>query len=352
MGRNSDYYKEQRLKKQKKLQELKKGLPSYVLPYLDEKELNSQISTVVSYAYDLHTFFRYLLEYSPACRDMKTHEISIDVIKNLTFEDINEYQRYLSYSDSRETHVNSERGIARRMAPLRGFFQFAALHNYLDSDPTLGAAKRRKAPKNDIIRMNQSEVNNMLNTIKHSNVSSIRQKKFCEKSKLRDTAIVTLLLNTGIRVSECVGLDLNDLNFQENTLSIVRKGGKSSTLYFNTLVSQALQEYIELERTPLMTDNPDEKALFLSNRRQRLCVKSIENIVKKFAKESVTGKHITPHKLRSTYGTALYQATGDIRLVADVLGHEDINTTAKHYAAIEEAHRQTAAKTSLYGTEI
>lgn len=351
MGRNSDYYKEQRLKKQKKLQELKKGLPSYVLPYLDEKELNSQINTVVSYAYDLHTFFQYLISSNPECHDLQANEITLDLIKSLTFEDINEYQRWLSYSDTGKSHMNSERGIARRMAPLRGFFQFASLHCYLESDPTLGAAKRRKAPKNDIIRMDASEVSNMLNTVKNSNMSSARQKKFCEKSQFRDTAIITLLLNTGIRVSECVGLDLDDLNFKANTLSIVRKGGKSSTLYFNDAVATALKEYIEFERTPMMTDRPDEKALFLSNRKLRLCVKAVENIVKKFAKESVAGKHITPHKLRSTYGTALYQATGDIRLVADVLGHEDINTTAKHYAAIEESHRQTAARTNLYKSE-
>lgn len=133
------------------------------------------------------------------------------------------------------------------------------------------------------------------------------------------------------------------------TIYIVRKGGKSSVLYFNDVVAQALNDYIELERAPLLGEHSDEKALFLSNRRQRMCVKSVENVVKKFAKESVAGKHITPHKLRSTYGTALYQETGDIRLVADVLGHEDINTTAKNYAAIEEAHRQIAAKVDIYG---
>lgn len=349
MGRNSDYYKEQKQMQMKKLKELEKGLPTYVIAYLDEKELNSQTSTVMSYAYDLHTFFRYILESNPSCKNLQIRDIPLDFLENLTFEDINEYQKYLSYTDSGEKHMNSERGIARRMAPLRGFFKFACLHGYMNSNPTLGAAKRKKTPKNDIIRMNAAEVSTMLGTVKNSNISSARQRKFCEKTRLRDTAIITLFLNTGIRVSECVGLDLEDVNFVAKTIYIVRKGGKSSVLYFNDVVTQALNDYIELERAPLLGEHSDEKALFLSNRRQRMCVKSVENVVKKFAKESVAGKHITPHKLRSTYGTALYQETGDIRLVADVLGHEDINTTAKNYAAIEEAHRQIAAKVDIYG---
>ncbi len=349
MGRYSDYYKEQKQLKLKKLKELEKGLPTYAIAYLDEKELNSQISTVLSYAYDLHTFFRYILENNPSCKNLQVKDISLDFLENLTFEDINEYQKFLSYTDSGEKHMNSERGIARRMAPLRGFFQFACLHGYMKSNPTLGAAKRKKPPKNDIIRMNAAEVDTMLNTVKNSNISSARQRKFCEKAQLRDTAIITLLLNTGLRVSECVGLDVDDVNFTAKTIYIVRKGGKSSILYFNDTVAQALTDYIELERTPLLDEHSDEKALFLSNRKQRMCVKSVENVVKKFAKESIAGKHITPHKLRSTYGTALYRETGDIRLVADVLGHEDINTTAKNYAAIEEAHRQTAAKVDIYG---
>lgn len=349
MGRNSDYYKEQKQLQLKKLKELEKGLPTYVIAYLDEKELNSQTSTVMSYAYDLHTFFRYILESNPSCQNLQIRDIPLDFLENLTFEDINEYQKYLSYTDSGEKHMNGERGIARRMAPLRGFFKFACLHGYMKSNPTLGAAKRKKTPKSDIIRMNATEVGTMLNTVKNSNISSARQRKFCEKTQLRDTAIITLFLNTGIRVSECVGLDLEDVNFVAKTIYIVRKGGKSSILYFNDAVAQALNNYIELERNPLLGEHSDEKALFLSNRRQRMCVKSVENVVKKFAKESVAGKHITPHKLRSTYGTALYQETGDIRLVADVLGHEDINTTAKNYAAIEEAHRQIAAKVDIYG---
>lgn len=92
----------------------------------------------------------------------------------------------------------------------------------------------------------------------------------------------------------------------------------------------------------------DEKALFLSLKRKRMSVRSVEYMVKKFSSESVAGKKISPHKLRSTYGTALYNQTSDIRLVADVLGHKDVNTTITHYAAIDEEHRRRAAEVRPY----
>ena len=87
-----------------------------------------------------------------------------------------------------------------------------------------------------------------------------------------------------------------------------------------------------------------EEALFLSGQRKRLSVRSIEYIVKKYARTTTPLKHITPHKLRSTYGTALYQQTGDIYLVANVLGHKDVNTTKKHYAAMDDNRRRQAAR--------
>lgn len=114
-------------------------------------------------------------------------------------------------------------------------------------------------------------------------------------------------------------------------------------VYFGEEVKTALLAYLEGERasaTPL----PDhENALFLSTQRKRMGVQAIENMVKKYAREVTPNKKITPHKLRSTYGTNLYKETGDIYLVADVLGHKDVNTTKKHYAAIDENRRRQAA---------
>lgn len=348
MAKNSEYQKQRIQEHKKKLKDLEAGLPQYMRDYLNEKELCVQLSTVVMYAYDLHMFLKFLTEENPAFRNMDPKDVPLDALSMLSFQDINEYQSWLSCSGS---YANNGKGVARRMIPLKGLFRFLVEHRYLDKDPTIGAAKGRKIPKDDIIRMDAKETNAMMEAVVSSSAASKRQKKFREKAKQRDTAITTLLLNTGIRVSECVGLDLDDLDLKSGTMTVLRKGGKTQTLYLNQETVQVLQDYIDGERRSLVGDDSREKAVFLSNRKTRMCARSIELMVKKYARESVPGKHITPHKLRSTYGTALYQATGDIRLVADVLGHENINTTARYYAAIEEGHRKTAAQIDLYGKE-
>lgn len=348
MARNSSYQKQRQQEFKRKLDALKSDFPEYIRDYFDEKELSVQLSTSLAYAYDLHMFLEFLIQENPLCHQSKPKEIPLEVIAGLDFRDVNEYQKWLSYAGP---YSNKERGVERRILALRNLFDFLTTHEYIEKNPVRNAAKCRKPPKDDIIRMDAKETNAMMDAVISSSAASERQKKFREKAKQRDTAITTLLLNTGIRVSECVGLDLDDLDLKSGTMTVLRKGGKTQTLYLNQETIQTLQDYIDGERRSLVGDGSGEKAVFLSNRKMRMCARSIELMVKKYARESVPGKHITPHKLRSTYGTALYQATGDIRLVADVLGHENINTTAKYYAAIEEGHRKTAAQIELYRKE-
>ena len=166
---------------------------------------------------------------------------------------------------------------------------------------------------------------------------------YYEKTKHRDLAIVTLLLGTGIRVSECVGLDIQDVDFENNGIKVIRKGGNEMIIYFGEEVEKALKDYLP-HRDAIAPLPGHENALFYSTQRRRIGVQAVENMVKKYAKAVTTTKKITPHKLRSTYGTTLYQETGDIYLVAEVLGHKDVNTTRKHYAAMDEERRRQAAK--------
>ena len=161
-------------------------------------------------------------------------------------------------------------------------------------------------------------------------------------TKTRDIALLTLLLGTGIRVSECVGLDLEDVDFKNNGIKIRRKGGYEAVIYFGEEVEEALQDYLE-ERNHVIPQSGHEHALFLSMQNRRISVRAVENMVKKYSATVTSLKKITPHKLRSTYGTSLYRETGDIYLVADVLGHKDVNTTKKHYAALEDERRRSAA---------
>ena len=243
-----------------------------------------------------------------------------------------------------EIHENGKKAIARKMAPLRGLFKYHYIRKNIPEDPTqLVELPKLKKDKN-IVRMNNDEVQSILNAIDAGNCfTSERQRKYNQKTRQRDLAIITLMLNTGIRVSECNGLDLKDVNLNENSITIVRKGGGQDILYFNDEIHNTLSDYINGERQYINPIENHEAALFYSLQGKRLSVDSIEKLVKKYAAIVVPNKKITPHKLRSTYGTALYRATGDIRLVADVLGHENINTTIDYYAAMEDEHKRQAA---------
>jgi len=344
MGKDSDYYKMKKKDQKLKLRELLVLLPEFALDYMHDKEVTSQTSTLISYAYDLLTFFRYLKECNPYFRKFEIKDFKLEDIGNLLSEDIVEYQRYLELNVLGEKHENGKKSISRKMAPLRGIFQYHFEHEYIEKNP-MALVKLPKVKKDkNIIRMNEKEISLLLQAIEHgASKMSERQKKYCLKTKQRDLAILTLMLGTGIRVSECAGLDINDINFTDNSFVIVRKGGGQDVLYFSLEVQVVLKDYLEGERALIIPLEGQEKALFLSLQSKRISVDAIENLVKKFAKATVPNKKITPHKLRSTYGTALYRQTGDIRLVADVLGHENVNTTIDYYAAIEDDHKKKAA---------
>lgn len=351
MGEKSEYYRTLDRKRKSRVSELKEKLPVFVHPFIERCLLDYQVNTVLGYSQDLLYFFEYLIERNPLCRGCQTFEVPEEIIKSLTSADIDDFQAFLAYSEGIHGHSLKPRGIARKMSALRNFFNYQIDHDYLDADPTLKAAKGRREKDKDIIRLDNDEVGRLVSAVEETDLIRERAKKISRKTHLRDTAIITLLLNTGVRVSECVGLDIEDVNFGDNTLTIVRKGGKEARLYFGEDVRNTLRDYLLHERPALVEgyeEKADPHALFLSMKRQRMAVRSVEYMVEKYSKSVIAGKNVSPHSLRRTYGTALYNQTNDIRLVADVLGHVDINTTSKHYAAMDEQHRRMAADVKPY----
>ena len=198
-----------------------------------------------------------------------------------------------------------------------------------------------KLHNKEIIRLEKDEVERMLDAVHSPATFSARQKTYNKNTEVRDNAIVTLFLGTGIRISELVGLNVEDFDFSQNAFKVTRKGGNQTILYFSREVADALKAWLQKRETLGLDEN--ENAMFVSLQNKRICVRAVENLVKKFAKESTPLKKISPHKLRSTFGTNLYRETKDIYIVADVLGHKDVNTTKKHYAAINEDMRKSVA---------
>ncbi len=337
------YHEQTDIENTLKLREVLKTLPPFCRDYFRAVEPTTTTKTRISYAYDIRIFFQFLLDENPAFKDYSMNDFSVDVLDQVQALDIEEYLEYLKvYQSGDKTETNGERGLKRKISALRSFYAYYFKREMIHTNPTV-LVDVPKIHQKSIVRLDADEVAILLDHIEHCGDHLTGQKRvFYEKTKERDLALVTLLLGTGIRVSECVGLDVEDVDFKNNGIKVTRKGGNEMIVYFGPEVEKALKKYLAVREgiTPL---SGHEHALFYSSQRRRIGVQSVENLVKKYAREVTTTKKITPHKLRSTYGTALYQETGDIYLVADVLGHRDVNTTKKHYAALDDARRRQAA---------
>ncbi len=344
MDHNLTYHEQVNIDNVMRLREVLKTLPPFAKDYFRAIEPTTSARTRISYAYDIRIFFQFLLSENPSLRNKTVNDLTVDILDQMQAVDIEEYQEYLKvYSnDDDKLLTNGERGLKRKMSALRSFYAYYYKRELIKTNPTL-LVDMPKLHDKKIIRLDTDEVAELLDYIEHGGDALTGQKKvYYEKTKMRDLAIVTLLLGTGIRVSECVGLDVNDIDFKNGGIRVVRKGGSEMMVYFGEEVENTLLDYLEYRKaiTPI---SGHENALFYSTQRKRIGIQAVENMVKKYAQEVTTTKKITPHKLRSTYGTSLYKETGDIYLVADVLGHKDVNTTRKHYAAMDEDRRRRAA---------
>ena len=343
MDKKVTYHEQTDVENTLRLRDVLKTLPPFCKDFFRAIEPRTTTKTRISYAYDIRIFFQFLLEQNPAFRDWSIDAFTVDVLDQITAVDLEEYEEYLKvYQAGDKTETNGERGLKRKMSSLRSFYAYYFKREMIHTNPTV-LVDVPKIHQKSIIRLEADEVALLLDYIEHGGDDLTGQKKvYYEKNKDRDLALVTLLLGTGVRVSECVGLDIEDVDFKNNGIKVTRKGGNEMVVYFGPEVEKALKNYLEVRKNIIPVEG-HEHALFYSTQRKRIGVRAVENLVKKYARQVTTTKKITPHKLRSTYGTALYQETGDIYLVADVLGHKDVNTTKKHYAALDDSRRRQAA---------
>ena len=338
---NKTYHEQQTINNTIKLREVLKELPSFASDYFRGIEFTTESRTKLSYAIDLRTFFHYIKENNTTYKNIPVNHFKIDILEQIESYDIEEYLSYIRfYEKDGKTYTNNERAIKRKLSALRSFYSYYHRNKRINVNPAEQVAVPKLHDK-AIVRLEINEVAQLLDNVESGEKLTKHQLISHEKLKNRDLALLTLLLGTGIRVSECVGLDITDVDFENECIKVIRKGGYEDIVYFGTEVREALLSYLE-ERNQMQALPGHENALFLSYQKKRLSVRSVEKLVKKYAQTVTTLKKITPHKLRSTYGTNLYQETGDIYLVADVLGHKDVNTTKKHYADMLDENKRRA----------
>lgn len=337
-----NYHEEVNIKNTLLLREVLNTLPAFCKQYFRGIQEYTSSRTRIAYAYDIRVFFEYMHENNSVCKQSAITDFPLSILDQITREDIEEYMDYCSYyiKDGKE-YTNDERGKARKLSSLKSMYNYFFKSELIEKNPA-ALVSSPKLHEKEIIRLDVDEVAILLDQVESGDQLTKSQSKYHDKTKVRDIAILTLLLGTGIRVSECVGLDLQDVDFKNGGIKVHRKGGYDTVVYFGPEVENALLDYLD-KRKQILPLEGHENALFLSMQNRRITVRAVENLVKKYASHVTTLKKITPHKLRSTYGTSLYRETGDIYLVADVLGHKDVNTTRKHYAAMEDERRRKAA---------
>lgn len=335
-----NFYQERNIKNLEKINKLLEELPPFCTEYFIGIENQTSTLTRLNYAYDLRIFFNYLVCH--VLQDITIRDLTYNNLEEISATTIERFLSYLNhYKYDGSYHVCNERAKARKLSSVRALFKYFFNKEKIAVNHTSKIALPKLHDK-EIIRLEKNEISRLLDCADSGQGMTNKQQAFHKHTKLRDTAILTLFLGTGIRISELVGLNNNDINFETNSFKVVRKGGNEAILYFSDEVAIALQNYLESKK-----NNPnipeEESALFLSLQMQRISIRAVENLVKKYSKIITPLKKISPHKLRSTFGTQLYKETQDIYAVADVLGHRDVNTTKKHYAAITEDIRKSVA---------
>lgn len=350
MAEPLDYRAKTDAKRMDRLRQLEKELPILCTDFFRSISQTTSTLTRLAYAYDFRLFFQYLISENPVFSDIEPRFMQEEDLRKIKKRDIDGFQDYLTQyyvtdEDSGESHLvqNHELGIMRKLSSLRSLFDFLFKNEYVEANVAtlISLPKLHEKP---ILCLEAHEMQKLLDTVATGEGLSDRQQKLLKFTRARDTAMLLLFLGTGIRVSECVGINLEDIDFDLGAFLVTRKGGDQSILYFPEQVGEALQAYLA-QREQIIPMEGHEDALFLSLQKRRITQRAVQNLVKKYAQVAAPLKRkISPHKLRSTFGTNLYQQTGDIYLVADVLGHSDVNTTRRHYAAMSDAHKREAAK--------
>lgn len=334
-----------------KIREILMELPELCFDYISSIAEHTSELTRLSYVRDLKLFFNFLHKYIEGF-ETEPKNYTVTEMKLLTPRNIDMFMEHLSSYNVELTSPNNKcttiertnhhSGKKRKVCTIRAFYKFLYKRQFIENDVTALVDVPRIKDK-AIITLDQEEIERLFDTIVTGQNLSAGEKARLHNYRERDLAIFAILLGTGIRISECVGLNIEDIDFDHGVFKITRKGGNETILYFSQEVGAYLMDYM-IVRNKQKSVEGHEKALFLSGQNKRISARAVQKMVAKYKKASNIVKKVSPHKFRSTYGTMLYQNTGDIYLVADVLGHKDVNTTTKHYAAMSDEKRKMAAK--------
>ncbi|MDO4974944.1 MAG: tyrosine-type recombinase/integrase [Alphaproteobacteria bacterium] len=303
-----------------KIKEKIKEMPQIITDYFYSLE-DKTAETKYTYIMHVISFFEYLSE-----DGIDVNNIS--ELANIKTSYMNKYMNNTKYKDEEKKQEYSYTYRIAKMAAISCLFEMLNDDGYMDNNPCDKVKIKNTTEEKDIIALTPKEY-------------KIIEKNIRNNSRYpwvyRDLAIFNLGCTTGLRIQELIEIDLEDIDLMDGIMTIVGKGNVKRKIYLSEKTISYLENWIE-EREDIMENNSG--ALFISNRKTRLSKTPIRNMIEK--NSECIGKHISPHKMRATCATNLYNKTGDIYLTQQTLGHKNISTT-KRYAKIDEEKRKNAA---------
>lgn len=314
------------------LKNIIKQLPHFCITFFDGKNDKYSAKTKVAYAIDIRVFLYFCSTTLPDIFPEEIKNIELSHLDQLTTDDLIAYMKWLdSYELDGAQYKNSPSGKKRKIATLRSLYKYFNGRGMLKNNPTI-YIENPVIHKKEVSVITENEAERFKNVIANGIGKHGLEKHYHEKTKYRDYAIYILFLGTGIRVSELVNINDQDVDYEEQSILVTRKGGKMEKVYFGTEVMDALIEYVENERNSLLGISEEEflekdgifqdGPLFVSLKKRRISVRRVEVIIKEYGRiAAAQNKKISPHALRRTYGSKLYDETGDLLLVQNALGH-------------------------------
>lgn len=347
------YQEQLNAQRTEKIRAMLRTLPTSCSDFINSIAMTTSVLTRMAYTIDLQTFCGYAMKEIPYFSEKTPETWTDEDLGRFTARDLHAYANYLTLYykeeigetiEQQKVLRNHECGVMRKLSSLRSYFDYMFKSERISGN-IAALVSLPKLHEKPILHLIGPEIERLLAVASDGAELTTAQQHFHQHTRKRDYAILMLFLGTGIRVSECVGINLSDLDFSSNAVLVTRKGGNQVILYYPQEVADALQAYLAERKQIQPADKADQDALFLSLQRRRISQRAVQLMVKKYCAIAVPlKKRMSPHKLRSTYATQLYHETEDIYLVADALGHSDVNTTRRHYAAMSDQRRREAAQ--------
>ena len=304
---------EKELKSEKQMQEKLSNLPKIFTDFYYSLSNKSYL-----------TRYNYINHVKEFMNFMTNGENVEDFYKNTTPFDINRYMSSIkTYKTKDGIRKTSDSALAAHWSSLNAFYNFLYLNDLVNANIVLKTERPKIRDEKHKESLTKKEIKNI-----KKNIGSGRY----HKNINRDQLIFALGITTGLRVSAISQLNIEDLDLEHNRLQVIEKGNKYRIIEFGDNLKEMFKAYL-VDRKKYYGD-VDTNALFISQEKTRLSIYQIGKLMTKYAKD-ITDKHVTPHTLRRTSATQLYNKTGDIYLVGNHLGHADISTT-KRYISIDE----------------